>query len=189
MIAAHGRIKIRNKRLADAPNDYAWQSDPVLVQLDAAPLLTTTFTDYLSCYASELRNPPPDRRLFAIETTLDRKHIGNCVYYNINEDSQEAELGIMLGNRNYWDKGYGADAVKALVNHIFRETNLKRIHLKTLVTNERAKKCFQNCGFTPYNQVSRDGHNFVLMELHHDQWERRNQQKPDSGVSDNNEPR
>ena len=142
------RIILRDKKLADAPDDYAWQTDPELAHLDAAPLLTTTFTQYLSDYASQLRYLPSTRHQFAIDT-LDGKHIGNCVYYGINETKSEAELGIMIGDRNCWNKGYGADAVTTLVSYIFCQTKINRIYLKTLESNHRAQKCFQKCGFTP----------------------------------------
>ena len=164
------KIELRDKRLADALDDYTWRTDPELAQLDAAPLLTITFPQYLSEYTNELRYLFFARQPFSIQT-LDGKHIGNCVYYDINEAKGEAELGIMIGNRDYWDKGYGADAVTALLDHIFRRTNLNRIYLKTLESNCRAQKCFQKCGFTPYGHLSRDGYSFELMELHREQWQ------------------
>jgi len=164
------KTKLRGKRLADAPSDYAWQTDPELAELDAAPLRAITFPQYLAEYASELRYPSFIRHRFAIET-LDGEHIGNCTYYDISEKRGEAELGIIIGNRHYWDKGYGVDAVNNLVNHIFRRTKLNRIYLKTLVSNTRAQKCFAKCGFTPYAKMKRDSYNFVLMELHRQQWQ------------------
>ena len=158
------KIKLRDKRLADVLDDYIWRTDPELVRLDATPLLTTTFSRYLSDYADELRYPSLIRHRFAVET-LDGKHIGNCSYYSIDETKGEAELGIMIGNRDYWDKGYGADTVTTLVNYIFHQTNLKRIYLKTLDSNRRAQKCFKNCGFTPCGHLVRDGFSFTLMEI------------------------
>jgi len=164
------KIKLRNKKLADAPADYAWQTDPELAQLDAVPPLTTTFTQYLSNYVSELHYPSSSRHPFAVET-LEGKHIGNCVYYGINDGEGEAEVGIMIGDRDYWDDGYGTDAVITLVNYIFRRTKLNRLYLKTLNDNYRAQKCFKKCGFTPYGRIDRDGFHFVLMELHRKQWQ------------------
>jgi len=163
------KIRLREKRLDDALNDYAWKADPELARLDAAPQLTMTFSQYLSNYTSELRYLLSTRHQFAVETR-DGEHIGNCVYYGVDEAKGEAELGVMIGNRDYWDKGYGADAVTTLVRYIFRQTSLNRIYLKTLDWNTRAQKCFQKCGFTPYGCMARDGFNFVLMEIHREQW-------------------
>jgi len=163
------KVVLRNKRLSDADNDYKWQKDPELAWLDAAPPLNYTYEEYLSDYGSELYFPSDTRRPFAVDT-LDGKHIGNCVYYNIDEDDSEAELGIMLGDREYWDKGYGADTVTVLLNHIFRHTTLNHVHLKTLNSNIRAQKCFQKCGFKPCGYLDRDGYNFMLMEVSRKSW-------------------
>ena len=164
------KIKLRDKRLADVLDDYIWRTDPELVRLDATPLLTTTFPRYLSDYADELRYPSLIRHRFAVET-LEGKHIGNCSYYSIDETKGEAELGIMIGNRDYWDKGYGADTVTTLVNYIFHQTNLKRIHLKTLDSKRRAQMCFKNCDFIPCGHLVRDGFSFTLMEINRKRWQ------------------
>jgi len=166
------KIRLRNKRLADARDDYTWQTDPELARLDAVPLLNVTFAQYLSDYANQLRYPSSIRHQFAVET-LEGKHIGNCVYYDINETKSEAQLGIMIGNSDYWDKGYGADAVATLVNYIFCQTSLRRIYLKTLDWNGRAQKCFKKCSFTPYGHLAKDGFRFVFMEIYREQWEER----------------
>jgi len=172
------KIILRNKKLADAPDDYAWRADPELAHLDAAPLPTITFPEYLSDYTSQLHYPPSTRNQFAIDTP-DGKHIGNCVYYGINKKKGEAELGIVIGNRDYWDKGYGTDTITTLVSHIFHRTNLKRVYLKTLDSNPRAQKCFQRCGFIPYRRQTRDGYSFVLMEIYRKHWEN-NKQRPEA---------
>ena len=163
------KVRLRDKSLADARNDYNWQTDPERAQLDATPVLDMTFAQYLPDYAIELSYPVSTKHQFAIDT-MEGEHIGNCVYYDIDKTKGKAQLGIMIGNRDYWNQGYGADAITTLVNHIFQQTKLNRIHLKTLKTNARAQKCFGKCGFTPYGRSKRDGYNFVLMELHREQW-------------------
>ncbi|MFC2000979.1 GNAT family N-acetyltransferase [Chloroflexota bacterium] len=169
------KVRLREKGLSDARNDYTWQADPELARLDATQLLTTSFPKYLLDYTDQLRHSSPSRHLFAIET-LDGKHIGNCTCYDINEAMSEVELGIMIGDRNCWDKGYGTDAVMVIVNYIFLQTNLRRIYLKTLDWNLRAQRCFQKCGFIPCGHLSRNGYDFVRMELHRKQWAERQEQ-------------
>ncbi len=171
------KIRLRQKRLADARNDYTWQTDPGLAQLDAAPQLTIGFMQYLLDYTGALRFSSPTGRRFAVET-LDGKHIGNCSYYDINETNGEAELGIMIGNRDYWDKGCGTDTVITLIDYIFQQTSIDRVYLKTLESNTRAQKCFKKCGFAPYGRTTRDGYCFMLMEIHRNQWQ---QQQKENG--------
>jgi len=165
----NSKVKLRDKRLDDAQDDYTWSTEPELARLDAVPPLSISFQQYLTDYANELHYSSLSKNRFAIET-LDGKHIGNCSYYNITPWKGEAELGIMIGNRDYWDRGYGTDTVTALVSYIFRQTKLKRIYLKTLGWNIRAQKCFKRCGFTPCGRLENNGFSFVLMEIYRSQW-------------------
>jgi len=164
------KTRLRGKKLGDASHDYSWQTDPELAALDAVTPSPLTYQDYLSRYTVELSYPPSRRERFAIETE-EGEHIGNCTYYAVDHKRGEAEIGIMIGNRDYWDKGYGADAVTHLLDHIFGQTRLERLYLKTLVDNTRAQKCFAKCGFTPCGNLKRDNYNFMLMELHRQNWQ------------------
>lgn len=164
------KVILREKTPADAWDDYAWETDPELARLDAAPPLSISYSRFLSDYTNELYSSSTTSHRFAVDT-LDGKHIGNCSYYNLDETRGEVELGIMIGNRDYWNEGYGTDAVTTLVNYIFRQTDLNRIYLKTLDWNTRAQKSFHKCGFTPYGQMAKDGYNFVLMEMYRRQWQ------------------
>jgi RimJ/RimL family protein N-acetyltransferase len=166
------KIRLREKKLSDVRNDYRWQTDPELANLDAAPVLITSFSLYLLDYATALNRSHPNRFPLAIET-LEGQHIGNCTCYDIDDKKREAQLGIIIGNRDYWDKGYGADAVSTIVDHVFQTTQIHRLYLKTLDWNLRAQKCFAKCGFAPFGHLRRNGYDFTLMELKREQWEKR----------------
>jgi len=157
------------KSLADAPNDYVWQKDPELAHLTATIPLTSSFSAYLLEYTKQLRNEQPEKYQFAIKTQEGR-HIGNCACYGINNKRSEAEIGIMIGDRNYWDKGYGAKAINSLIDFVFNRIDPKRIHLKTLESNKRAQNCFFKCGFSVFGSFMNNGNNFILMEIHRSQW-------------------
>jgi RimJ/RimL family protein N-acetyltransferase len=156
--------------LGDAANDYAWKTDPELTKLDATPPLDMTFPEYLLLYKNELCMAAPSMYEFSIET-LSGEHIGNCAYYNINKFKAEAEIGILLGNRRYWNKGYGTEAITSLLDHVFNKLKLKRVYLKSLDFNKRAQNCFIKCGFSLYGNKNIDGYNFVLMELRREKWQ------------------
>ncbi len=163
VVARGRRVILRRKRLSDAKDDYAWRSDEELARYDAVPPLRLSFSDFLASLQAQLRYPDAARRSYAIEDEGGR-HIGNAMYYNLKEATGEAELGITIGDRRYWDQGYGSDAVQALVRLVFREKGLRRVFLHTLDWNVRAQRCFQKAGFVPRGPVQRDGHNFLLME-------------------------
>ena len=165
------KVRLRSKTPADAREDFIWHKDPKLASLDAATPLRCSFDEYYEDYVAELQYSISERNSFSVET-LDGEHIGNCVYYNIDNFRRHAELGIMIGNRAYWNNGYGTDTVITLVNHIFQETKLNRIYLKTLVDNYRAQTCFGKCNFEPCGYLDRDGYNFLLMDIHRHDWEK-----------------
>jgi RimJ/RimL family protein N-acetyltransferase len=164
------KVRLREKKMSDVRTDYRWQMDPELSRLDAAEPMNVPFSFYLLDYAAELHRPRSRRFPMAIET-LDGKHIGNFTVYDVDEKKGEAQLGIMIGNRDYWGQGYGADAMKAVVDHLFGKTGLARLYLKTLDWNTRAQKCFTRCGFARCGEMQRNGHAFWLMDLTRERWE------------------
>ena len=170
MVVLQGaRVVLRDKRIEDAEQDYIWRSDHELSKLDAAYPLTMSFERYLKMFQDQLKYPTPGSHHFATET-LDGKFIGNCMYYDLDSVNLQAELGIVIGDRDYWSNAYGYDAVTTLLEYCFTEKRLKRVYLHTLEWNHRAQRCFEKCGFVPVRQVRRLSHDFILMEVLRDDW-------------------
>jgi RimJ/RimL family protein N-acetyltransferase len=157
------KVRLRAKQLTDAVNDYRWRTDPELCRYDAAQALTYPFEKFLKYFADILSYSDKDCNL-AIETHHGR-HIGNCGFFNIDKKKKETEIGIMIGDREYWEQGYGTDAILTAVNYVFTHTDLHRIYLKTLDWNSRAQKCFAKCGFSVYGKMMKDGYTFITMEI------------------------
>ena len=165
------KVVLREKRIEDAPDDYCWRTDDELAGLDATRPLNMSYKDFLKYSGEELVFPSVLSKRFAIDTH-DGKHIGNCMYYDIDVRPGEAEIGIMIGDRDYWGKGYGTDSVGALLDHIFTTTLLTHVYLHTLEGNQRARRSFAKAGFGETKTVRRSGSDFILMELTRAQWDR-----------------
>ena len=163
------RVILRDKRLEDSELDYRWRSDPELAALDAAYPLTMNYDRYLKMFEDQLRYPTPGSHHFGIEVA-GSKFIGNCMYYDLDAVKKAAELGIVIGDRDYWSGSYGYDAVVTLLDHMFSERSLDRVYLHTLESNHRARSCFSRCGFQPVRAVRRMGHDFILMEVLRADW-------------------
>ena len=163
------RIILRGKRIEDAEQDYIWRSDHELASLDAAFPLTMSYDRFLKLAEDQMRYPTPGSHHFATET-LDGKFIGNCMYYDLDSVKMQAELGIVIGDRDYWSNSYGYDAVTTLLDHCFNEKKLERVYLHTLEWNKRAQRCFEKCGFVPVRPVRRMSHDFILMEVFREDW-------------------
>ncbi len=120
------------------------------------------------CWASDAelcRHTPIVEKAFNYEDyaiEVAGTHIGFCSVYNVTRD--EAQLGISIGNKDYWGKGYGTDAVNEVTELCFNTFGVKRVYLKALDSNIRAIKCYEKCGFTRYGLLARNGYSFILME-------------------------
>ena len=112
---------------------------------------------------------------FAIEA--ERKYIGHCSLSGIEDRHGNARLEILIGDRDYWGKGCGREAVRLLLDYAFRQLGLRRIELTTHVKNLRALRCFEACGFIeecrPRKEFWFDGAyiDMVKMSILCDEWQ------------------
>lgn len=88
-----------------------------------------------------------DTYRFAIETIEDSEYIGECSISNVDWKNSVAAVGIFIGKKKFWGKGYGKDAMKTLISFIFMQMNINKVRLNVYSFNERAIKCYEKCGF------------------------------------------
>lgn len=88
--------------------------------------------------------------IFAVDAVGGEQpqHIGNVSLFSIDQRSRQAELGIAIGDKAYWGKGYGPAAMSLLLDYGFGELNLHRIYLQVLDDNQRAIRSYERLGFT-----------------------------------------
>ena len=103
-------VVLRTKTMGDAEQDYKWRCDPELATFDAAHPFGGTLNEYISIFGDELAYPSPYRQTIAVED-LEGRHIGNVMFYNVDFQRRDAEIGITIGLKEYWSRGYGTDTV------------------------------------------------------------------------------
>ncbi len=164
------RMVLREKKKSDIPDDYRWRSDPELAELDATRPLSLSYKDFERLSKDEMSYPSPRSKRLSVDT-LDGQHIGNVMFYDIDLRGGKAELGIMIGEKDYWSRGFGTETVNLLLNHMFDEYPFNRVYLHTLSWNHRAQKSFHKAGFSDIAPVRRSGRDFIKMEIWRYEWE------------------
>ena len=114
-------------------------------------------------------------REFAIEA--DGRYIGHVGLREIDAGNQKAHLAIGIENPAYWDRGYGAEAIRLILRCAFETLTLHRVQLRVAAYNTRAIRCYEKCGFR-HEGVERDSffvdgtwHDDLLMSILREDWD------------------
>lgn len=86
-----------------------------------------------------------DEQIFAIE--VDGQHVGNVGLHRIDTRHRRADLGIVIGEADRWSRGYGTDALRAVLRYAFQGLALHKVSLDVLASNERAIRVYERLGF------------------------------------------
>jgi len=88
-----------------------------------------------------------DKNVFVIIDNQTDKMIGTVGLHSVDHINRTATLGIFIGDKNYWSKGYGTEAVQLILDFGFNYLNLNNIELALMEFNQRALNCYKKCGF------------------------------------------
>jgi RimJ/RimL family protein N-acetyltransferase len=88
----------------------------------------------------------PNSRKYMIETQ-DGVPIGQIDYYDLDWQNRSAWVSIMIGEPEYWSGGFGTDAMRALLDYLFRQLDLHRVALTAHESNVRAQRSYAKNGF------------------------------------------
>lgn len=127
----------------DAPRFVKWFNDP---GFNRFMLLRKVSLKEEREWIKNLSKKKKTDLVFAIETK-DKIHIGSIGLHQINHQSHNATLGIMIGNKLFWNRGYGTDAAKIMIDFGFKKLKLHRIGLNVYEYNLRAIKVYKRLGF------------------------------------------
>ena len=114
--------------------------------------------------------PPAASAKVAGDAPPEEDHlIGFVGLWVVNWASAEAMVGIGLGDRNYWGRGYGTDAMRLVVNYGFAELNLARVSLEAFAYNTRAIRSYEKAGFSQEGRqrerMRRDGQRLDVVRM------------------------
>lgn len=135
------KIALRALEMDDAGLLQNWINDLEVVRWMGRPR-------FLSLAEEQrwLQSEHPGVLRLGIET-FDGKLIGSSSLGSTTSADGCAELGICIGDKEYWSGGYGTDAMLTLCGYGFAQCNLRRVELCVFASNARAIRCYEKCGF------------------------------------------
>lgn len=122
--------------------------------------------------------PKPQAFNFVIRTLADDRLVGFIGLWIPNWNQGDGWVGIGIGQRSDWGKGYGTDAMRVLLRYAFTELNLRRVSLGLFAYNPRAQRAYEKAGFVLEGRLRqahrRDGHwlDELRMGVLREEWER-----------------
>ncbi|MCK4264801.1 GNAT family N-acetyltransferase [Candidatus Babeliales bacterium] len=142
------RIYLRKLRVEDASQEYCnWLNDFEVNRFLSTKKITIK---EIKNYLEEQLNKE-DALFVGIFDKFNNKHIGNIKLEPIDYKNKIATLGILIGNKNYWGKGIGKEAVKLIIDYSFKVLKLKKIDLSVIIDNQRAIRLYKSVGFKVLN--------------------------------------
>jgi RimJ/RimL family protein N-acetyltransferase len=169
------KVVLRPKEMLDLDRYYAWINDPEVTRFLIMRYGISRAAEE-AWLAGHVGRPISYVDVgFAIDTK-DGVHIGSIDFHHAIPEDRAARLGIMIGDKAYWSKGYGTDAMRTFVRFGFGEMNLNRIDLTVDVRNERAIACYRKCGFVEEARLRQDRysdgayHDTLIMGVLRDEW-------------------
>ena len=114
-------------------NYFQWLNDPEVNEFNSHGVFPNTESGMKSFL--EHQHESKDKLVLAIIDNSADLHIGNISLQAIDWVSQSAEFAILLGDKDYWGKGYSTEAAIMICEHGFKKMNLNRIHCGTSEKN------------------------------------------------------
>ena len=141
------RVRLRGVERGDVPKFQQWLNDPEVIE-NLAMYLPLSMIDE-EHWLEDVSRRPPEERPLAIEIKQGRgwRLIGTSGLFNLEWTNRCAEIGIFIGDKSVWDKGYGTETVQLLLRHGFETLNLHRIYLRVYSSNPRGKRAYEKAGF------------------------------------------
>ncbi len=143
-------IRLRAAERADIPQFLRWINDPQVVEnLEVyAPMGTVEEESWFEA----MKTRPINEHVLVIEVHPQGETdawvaIGNTSFFPIDEKARSVEIGIMIGEKEYWNQGYGTETMRVMCRYGFEELNLNRIWLRVYETNPRGRNAYQKAGF------------------------------------------
>lgn len=139
------RIRLWSLEKFDVGRNYNWGNDPEIIRLTGMSPYPKSTVDLERWFEGVCVNP--NAKMFTIKT-IEGEYIGNIDITDIDWRAGRGEIGLLIGEPHFRGQGYGAEAIRLLVDFAFDEMRLHRLEARVLAFNTRAQRTFDQCGFS-----------------------------------------
>ena len=115
--------------------------------LNSGVARTASQKDVQKWLEKELGEQSINQHWFSIRALEDDKLLGDVDLYVYNWPGRDTFVGLGIGERDFWGKGYGTDVMKVILRYAFTEINMKRVTLTVFEYNPRAIRSYEKAGF------------------------------------------
>lgn len=138
------RLYLRPPDREDIDRFLGWQNHPELNEFlnRDFPLVRAREEEWLQKLGERA-----DELILVIALRDGDRPIGSIGLHKIGLPNRSAELGIAIGEPDFWGRGFGREAIGLLVGHAFGRLGLHRVYLHVIARNERGRRCYEACGF------------------------------------------
>lgn len=137
------KVNLRPFSKDDVPAVTRWINDPEVREFISMtfPQTEKQEEDWVSKLGDD------DKNIALCIETKDGKPIGVMGIHNINWVHRHCTTGAVIGEKDYWGKGYGTDAKMYLLDYIFNTLNLNRVGSNVIAYNKRSLRYSLHCGY------------------------------------------
>jgi RimJ/RimL family protein N-acetyltransferase len=152
-----------------------WINDPQIKEF----ILSVRFPFNEKRETDWLENLYKDQKSLTLALCLKENdlHIGNCGFNRIELLDRWATFGILIGEPDYWNRGFGTEVAQLMIDHGFNDLNLNRIELGVLAGNDRAIASYKKAGFIEEGRERQKYYkkgkyiDHILMGILREEWE------------------
>jgi len=140
-------VRLRPMGEQDVPLLFRWYSDPDVRHwsyFTEDPPELATLAAHHERY--QMIRDDPAQLLWCIES-MDGRPLGDIALQDIQPLQKRADLAVSIGEKSYWGRGYGSDAVRLALRFAFEELACRRVTLLVDGDNPRAIRAYEKCGF------------------------------------------
>lgn len=148
------RLYFTRLQIENIYTHFDWNNDPELNHLDSElPYSEEPFSDFKRRFEQLIYEPHPTSIDFEVHAN-DGTLIGVAYVSDISEHNAHGTVGITIGDREYWGKGYGRDALTVLLAYCFEDLNFHRVSAETFEFNDAWRRLVKWAGFEREGQFT-----------------------------------